>query len=84
MSSSAEEYQSKGRTPSPDSTSLVICGEPDYVAEKLHEFQQVYGFTEVLCWTRLGGLDHRKVLRSMELMQDKVIPKLRQSTPPPP
>jgi natural product biosynthesis luciferase-like monooxygenase protein len=61
----------------------VICGEPDYVAEKLHEFQQAYGFTDVLCWTRLGGLDHRKVLHSMELMQDKVIPKLRQSTPPP-
>ncbi len=33
--------------------------------------------------TRLGGLDRRKVLHSMELMQDKVIPKLRQSTPPP-
>ena len=62
----------------------VICGEPDYVAEKLHAAQQVFGFTDILCWTRLGGLDHRKVLRSMELMQDKVIPKLRQSSPPPP
>jgi natural product biosynthesis luciferase-like monooxygenase protein len=62
----------------------VICGEPDYVAERLHAHQQVYGFTDVLCWTRLGGLDHRKVLRSMALMQDKVIPKLRDSAPPPP
>ncbi len=61
----------------------VICGEPDYVAEKLQADHQVFGFTDILCWTRLGGLDHRKVLRSMELMQDKVIPKLRQSTPPP-
>ncbi len=62
----------------------VICGEPDYVAEKLAQYQQVYGFTDLLCWTRLGGLDHRKVLRSMELMRDKVIPKLRASEPPPP
>lgn len=62
----------------------VICGEPEYVAEKLLEYQQVYGFTDVLCWTRLGGLDHRKVLRSMELMRDKVFPKLRGSEPPPP
>ncbi len=62
----------------------VICGDPDFVGEKLHEFQQVYGFTDVLCWTRLGGLDHRKVLRSMELMCDKVIPRLRDSQPPPP
>ena len=62
----------------------VICGDSEFVAEKLYELQQVYGFTELLCWTRLGGLDHRKVLRSMELMQDKVIPKLRASQPPPP
>jgi natural product biosynthesis luciferase-like monooxygenase protein len=62
----------------------VVCGDPDYVAEKLLEYQQIYGFSEVLCWTRLGGLDHRKVLRSMELMRDKVIPRLRGSQPPPP
>jgi alkanesulfonate monooxygenase SsuD/methylene tetrahydromethanopterin reductase-like flavin-dependent oxidoreductase (luciferase family) len=62
----------------------VICGSPDFVGEKLRDFQQIYGFTELLCWTRLGGLDHRKVLRSMELMRDKVIPHLRESQPPPP
>lgn len=62
----------------------VICGSPDYVTERLHGFQQTYGFTDLLCWTRLGGLDHRKVLRSMELMRDKVIPRLRDSQPPPP
>ncbi|MDP6183835.1 MAG: LLM class flavin-dependent oxidoreductase [Gammaproteobacteria bacterium] len=62
----------------------VICGDPDYVGEKLRDYQQIYGFTEVLCWTRLGGLDHRKVLRSMELMRDKVIPHLRDAEPPPP
>jgi len=62
----------------------VICGNPDFVGEKLRDFQQIYGFTDVLCWTRLGGLDHRKVLRSMELMRDKVIPNLRDSQPPPP
>ncbi|MBW2421958.1 MAG: LLM class flavin-dependent oxidoreductase [Deltaproteobacteria bacterium] len=62
----------------------VICGDPDYVGERLQEYQQVYGFTELLCWTRLGGLDHKKVLRSMELMQDKVIPRLRDAEPPPP
>ena len=61
----------------------VVCGDPDYVGEKLEKLQQIYGFTDLLCWTRLGGLDHRKVLRSMELMQDKVIPRLRNSSPPP-
>ena len=62
----------------------VICGDPDYVGERLQKYQEIYGFTDLLCWTRLGGLDHRKVLRSMELMRDKVIPRLRDSMPPPP
>jgi natural product biosynthesis luciferase-like monooxygenase protein len=62
----------------------VICGDPDTVTEKLSQYQEIYGFTDLLCWTRLGGLDHRKVLRSMELMRDKVIPNLRDSQPPPP
>jgi natural product biosynthesis luciferase-like monooxygenase protein len=62
----------------------VVCGNPDFVVEKLANYQQIYGFTDLLCWTRLGGLDHRKVLRSMELMRDKVIPHLRDAQPPPP
>jgi luciferase family oxidoreductase group 1 len=62
----------------------VICGDPDWVGEKLLAYQQVYGFTDLLCWTRLGGLDDRCVLRSMELMRDKVIPHLASSAPPPP
>jgi luciferase family oxidoreductase group 1 len=62
----------------------VICGDPDFVGEKLSQYQQIYGFTDLLCWTRLGGLDHRKVLRSMELMCDKVMPNLRDSNPPAP
>jgi hypothetical protein len=54
----------------------VICGDLDY--------QQGYGFTDLLCWTRLGGLDHRKVLRCMELMRDRVMPHLRPCESPPP
>lgn len=61
----------------------VICGDPDYVSEKLQVYQKIYGFTEVLCWTRLGGLDHHKVMRSMQLMQDRVMPNLRDAQPPP-
>jgi alkanesulfonate monooxygenase SsuD/methylene tetrahydromethanopterin reductase-like flavin-dependent oxidoreductase (luciferase family) len=61
----------------------VICGDPDTVVEALAAAQQTYGFTDLLCWTRLGGLDHRKVLRSMELMSTKVIPRLRHLEPPP-
>jgi natural product biosynthesis luciferase-like monooxygenase protein len=61
----------------------VICGDPDSVVEELTKAQAVYGFTDLLCWTRLGGLDHRKVLRSMDLMSTKVFPHLRHLEPPP-
>ena len=65
------------------SRKAVICGDPETVVEALVTAQQTYGFTDLLCWTRLGGLDHRKVLRSMELMSTKVIPRLRHLEPPP-
>lgn len=39
-----------------------------------------YSFDELLCWTRTGGLDNRKVLRSMELMSGVVMPRVRQQT----
>jgi len=55
----------------------VICGDADYVVEELTKAQELYGFTDLLCWTRLGGLDHRKVLHSMELMHTKVFPHIR-------
>jgi natural product biosynthesis luciferase-like monooxygenase protein len=61
----------------------VICGDADFVVEELTKAQDVYGFTDLLCWSRLGGLDHRKVLRSMDLMSTKVFPHLRHLEPPP-
>jgi natural product biosynthesis luciferase-like monooxygenase protein len=61
----------------------VVCGNADYVVEEIAQAQEIYNFTDLLCWTRLGGLDHRKVLRSMELMHLKVFPHLRSLDPPP-
>ena len=61
----------------------VVCGDPDHVVGELTRALETYGFTDLLCWTRLGGLDHRKVLRSMDLMSTKVFPHLRHLEPPP-
>ncbi|MCP3991273.1 MAG: LLM class flavin-dependent oxidoreductase [Actinomycetia bacterium] len=62
----------------------VVVGPPDHVIEHLTEIQGQYGFTDMLCWTRLGGLATDKVLRSMELMHEHVIPALRDAEPPTP
>ncbi|MBE3604884.1 LLM class flavin-dependent oxidoreductase [bacterium] len=55
----------------------VICGNPDYCVERIQAISAKYGFTQLLCWTRLGGLDSRKVMKSMELMQKHVIPHFK-------
>ncbi|MGE0872957.1 MAG: LLM class flavin-dependent oxidoreductase [Kofleriaceae bacterium] len=55
-----------------------LVGDPAYVADKLQRLQSMYtGLTDVLCWTRLGGLDHKKVMSSMQLMMDKVVKPAR-------
>lgn len=52
----------------------VICGDRDHCVEQIAKIGETYGVTQILCWTRLGGLDSRKVTRSMELMQKYVMP----------
>lgn len=56
-----------------------LVGDPDYVLEKMKSLIQKYKLTDILCWTRLGGLDHKKVERSMELLCEKVLPRLNNS-----
>ena len=58
---------------------LMVCGDVDHCVEKLTRVIQTYGFDEMLCWTRIGGLDSRKVLRSMELMSGEVMPRVRKA-----
>lgn len=55
----------------------VVCGSPDQVADRIAQMHELCGFTHFLSWTRIGGLEHKKVLRSMELMRDKVMPQVR-------
>ena len=55
----------------------VICGSPAVCIKQIEEMRAKYGFTQILCWTRLAGLDHRKVMRSMEFMQRNVMPHFR-------
>jgi natural product biosynthesis luciferase-like monooxygenase protein len=59
---------------------LMVCGDVDHCTEKLSALIEDYGFNELLCWTRIGGLESRKVLRSMELMSGLVMPRVRRAT----
>jgi natural product biosynthesis luciferase-like monooxygenase protein len=55
-------------------TRTLVCGNPVHCIDQIEEIRNQYGFTQLICWSRLSGLDHRKVLRSMELFGKHVIP----------
>ena len=57
-----------------------LVGDPPMVRKKLLRLLEMYGgLTDVLCWTRLGGLAHDKVMRSMDLLANEVVKPLRES-----
>ena len=51
-----------------------LVGSPETVSAKLSKLFGMYeGLTDLLCWTRLGGLDHKKVMNSMDLFVNKCV-----------
>ncbi len=55
----------------------MLWGTPEHCIEKIESLRARFGITTLLCWMRVGTLDHRKVIDSMSLMQDFVIPRFR-------
>ncbi|MFQ5478003.1 MAG: LLM class flavin-dependent oxidoreductase [Candidatus Binatia bacterium] len=56
-----------------------LVGTPESVAAKLTALLSAYeGMTDVLCWTRLGGQDQRKVMHSIDLFVGKVAPSVKE------
>jgi natural product biosynthesis luciferase-like monooxygenase protein len=58
----------------------VVCGSPDEVVDRIGQIEEKTGITHYLAWTRIGGLAHGNVLRSMTLMAERVMPQLRGAT----
>ncbi len=55
----------------------AIWGTPERCIEKIEALRARFGLTTLLCWMRVGMLDHRKVIDGMALMQDYVMPHFR-------
>lgn len=53
----------------------LIFGDPDYVTAKIRQQQEKEGFNSLICWLNFGGLDHQKVLKSMDLFAKQVMPR---------
>ncbi len=59
----------------------IVCGDVDHCIEKLSRLTREFGFNELLCWTRIGGLENKKVLAAMELLGGEVLPGVRKEVP---
>jgi hypothetical protein len=59
----------------------TYLGDPDYLIEKFKKANDA-GITNISLWMMWGGIEHEKLMRSIKLMGEKVIPELRDLTPP--
>ena len=59
----------------------LFFGSPETVIEKFRRFADV-GATHISNWMMFGGIEHEKLMRSIRLMGEQVIPALRDTHPP--
>lgn len=59
----------------------LFFGSPETVIAKFKRFASI-GVTHISNWMMFGGIEHEKLMRSIRLMGEEVIPALRQVHPP--
>lgn len=60
---------------------VVYVGEPDGLVGEIDHLYQETGLQQLICWMRFGALAHEKVLRSLELFAEHVMPRFRDRPP---
>jgi hypothetical protein len=65
-----------------DAAGMVIAGSPDYAIERFQRLANT-GLDHVLCAVQAGGVPHADAMRTIELLGERVIPALRDTTAPP-
>jgi luciferase family oxidoreductase group 1 len=60
----------------------VLAGDPEHVLAELRAMQDEWHLTDLILWTRVGGLAVEKVARSMELFSEHVMPGLQAEQAP--
>ncbi|HEY2160490.1 MAG TPA: LLM class flavin-dependent oxidoreductase [Solirubrobacteraceae bacterium] len=66
-----------------DAAGMVIAGTPEYAIERFQKLANT-GIDHVLCAVQAGGVPHSDAMRTIELMAERVIPALRETTAPAP
>jgi len=71
------EFGEAGRVIKENREELMLFGTPDSVTRKIEWMEQNLGVNYVMCWMNMGGLEQAKVLRSMQLFAEQVMPRFR-------
>ncbi|MHB8382170.1 MAG: LLM class flavin-dependent oxidoreductase [Candidatus Binataceae bacterium] len=51
-------------------------GDAEYIADRIAELKERFGFTRLVCWFETGGITgHEHVLEAMRLFAEKVMPR---------
>jgi alkanesulfonate monooxygenase SsuD/methylene tetrahydromethanopterin reductase-like flavin-dependent oxidoreductase (luciferase family) len=66
-----------------DAAGMVIAGSPEYAIERFQRLANT-GLDHVLCAVQAGGVPHADAMRTLEMMGERVIPALRETTAPAP
>ncbi len=79
---SDESFTYEGELDDASFMDRLFFGSPETVTEKLKKFA-AGGATHVSNWMMFGGIEHEKLMRSIRLMGEEVIPALRDTGPSP-
>lgn len=56
---------------------LIICGGPDKVAQRIEDFYRITGAGNLLMMNHAGFMPNEKVLKSIKLFAEEVMPRVR-------
>jgi alkanesulfonate monooxygenase SsuD/methylene tetrahydromethanopterin reductase-like flavin-dependent oxidoreductase (luciferase family) len=59
----------------------LLFGTPDYVVEKIKELQTELNLQYLMVWSSFPGVPHEKVMRSLKLFNEEVVPRIRPAEP---
>ena len=55
----------------------LLFGTPEEVADRLHEYQEELGVTGISMAVNPGNIPNERIVKSLHLLAEKVIPQFR-------
>ena len=57
----------------------ALAGPPDHVIEQIKKLQRAVGIDYLIAFMDAGGIDHHKIMSSIELLGTRVMPAFKES-----